>query len=210
MLDYFWQGGIVMYFILFVSIWAMTVAAERIYHIHRARTDHRKLLADVKDLLADDLVYKAIARCDADRGPVAHVLKAIIKNKDLDSDTMRDAVDVAGLEELPRLDRRVSILATLANVSTLLGLLGTILGMIITFRAIAESSAGLVNVHVLSVGIWQAMLTTAFGLFVAIPTTLIHAYITGEIRKFAIAMEHSAAELVHFLEHQPQRHTDAI
>ncbi len=208
--DYYRQGGPVMHLILLVSIVAMTIALERIYHFRRARTDHRKLLSDVKELLADDLVYKAIARCDADHGPVAHCLKTVIKNKDRDSDTISDAIDAAGLEEIPRLDRRVGVLATLANVATMLGLLGTIQGMIMTFAAIASTPTGLVNVKVLADGIWQAMITTAFGLYVAIPTTLAHAFVSGEIKKFAIAMEHSAAELVHFLEHQPSKESDAV
>lgn len=208
-MDFYIKGGPVMHLILAVSIGALSIALERIYHMRRARTDHRKLLADVKELVGEDLVYKAIARCDSDHGPVAHVLKTVIKNKDRDSDTIRDAVDAAGLEELPRLDRRVAVLATLANVATLLGLLGTIQGMINTFAAIAASETGLVNVQLLADGIWQAMITTAFGLYVAIPTTLVHAFIIGEIRKFTVAMEHTAAELVHFIEHQPRK-DDAV
>lgn len=205
LLQYMYKGGEVMWFILLVSLVAAAISIERIYHFRRARTDYRKLLADVKDLLADDLVYKAMARCDEDHGPVAHVLKAVLKNKDKDSDTIRDAVEMAGLEEIPRLERRMYMLGTFANVATLLGLLGTIQGMIITFAAIAETTTGIVNVHILSSGIWTAMLTTFFGLAVAIPVTLIHAYLTVQIKHHAIAMEHSAAELVHFLEHRPSK-----
>jgi biopolymer transport protein ExbB len=200
-----YKGGEVMWIILLVSLVAAAISIERVYHFRRARTDYRKLLADVKDLLADDLVYKAMARCDEDHGPVAHVLKSVLKNKDKDSDTIRDAVEMAGLEEIPRLERRMHMLGTLANVATLLGLLGTIQGMIITFASIAETTTGIVNVHILSSGIWTAMLTTFFGLSVAIPVTVIHAWLSGQIKHYAIAMEHSAAELVHFLEHRPPK-----
>lgn len=204
-LDYYSRGGFVMHFILGVSIIALAVSMERFYNFRRAKTDHRKLLADIKDLLADDLVYKAMARCDEDRGPVAHVLKAVLKNVNRDSDTIRDAIDQAGLEEIPRLERRMHMLGVLPNIATLLGLLGTILGMIQTFADIARSTTGVVNVHLLADGIWTAMLTTFFGLAVAIPTTIAHAWLTGRVRGFAVAMEHSAAELVHFLEHRPRR-----
>jgi biopolymer transport protein ExbB len=210
LVEYMMKGGPVMWLIFLTSLVAAAISIERFYHYRRAQTDHRKLLADVKELLADDLIYKAMARCDEDHGPVAHVLKAVLKNKDRDSETIRDAVDVAGLEEVPRLERRNYALGTLANVATLLGLLGTILGMIITFAAIAETQTGIVNVHVLASGIWTAMLTTAFGLMVAIPTTLMHAWLTNEVKKFAIAMEHSAAELVHFIEHRPGKSADEI
>ncbi len=203
--DYYFRGGFVMHFILLCSIFAAAISIERLYHYRRARTDHRKLLADIKALLAEELIYKAMARCDEDRGPVAHVLKAILKNKDRDADTVRDAVDQASLEELPRLERRMHILGVIPNVSTLLGLLGTIQGMIMTFAAIAATTTGVVNVHILANGIWTAMLTTFFGLAVAIPVTIVHTYLTSEIRKFAIAMEHSSAELVHYLQHQPSR-----
>lgn len=208
--EYMAKGGPVMWLIFITSLFAVAISIERLYHYRRAGTDHRKLLAEVKELLAEDLIYKAMARCDEDRGPVAHVLKAVLKNKDRDSETIRDAVDVAGLEELPRLERRNYALGTLANVATLLGLLGTILGMIITFSAIAETGTGIVNVRILADGIWTAMLTTAFGLMVAIPTTLIHAWLTNEVKKFAIAMEHSAAELVHFIEHRPVKSANEI
>ncbi|HBW46536.1 TPA: MotA/TolQ/ExbB proton channel family protein [bacterium] len=201
--EYYTRGGFVMHFILFSSVVAAAISIERLYHFRRAKTDHRRLLADIKTLLADELVYKAMARCDEDKGPVAHVLKTVLKNMDKDSETIRDAVDVAGLEEIPRLERHLYALATIANVATLLGLLGTILGMIVTFSAIAATTTGVVNVHVLSNGIWQAMLTTAFGLMVAIPTTLVHAYLNNEVKKFSIAMEHSSAELVHYLQHRP-------
>lgn len=207
---YYLRGGFVMHFILLVSIIALAVTLERLYNFRRAATDHRKLLADVKDLLADDLVYKAMARCDEDRGPIAHVLKSILKNINRDSDTIRDGVDQAGLEELPRLERRMHMMGVLPNVATLLGLLGTIQGMIQTFASIAATTTGVVNVHLLADGIWTAMLTTFFGLAVAIPTTVSHAWLSGRIKQFAIAMEHSAAELIHFLEHRPRRDGDEV
>lgn len=210
LLQYYIKGGIVMHPILLVSIAALAIAIERLYHFHRARSDYRKLLADIKDLLADDFVYKAMARCDEDHGPVAHILKVILQNKDRDPETVQDAIDEAALEEIPRLERRVNWLGVFANVATLLGLLGTIMGMVITFSDIASSTSGLVNVHILANGIWQAMLTTAFGLIVAIPTTLVHAYLSSEIKKFTVAMEHSAAELVHFLQNQHLRKPDEV
>lgn len=204
------RGGFVMWVILLVSIVALAITLERLWHFSRAKTDYRRLLADVKDLLVEELIFKAMARCDEDKGPVAHILKTVLKNKDRPSETIRDALDAAVLEEVPRLERRVGSLATIANVATLLGLLGTIIGMIVTFSAIAEDMTGLVNVNLLAGGIWQAMLTTAFGLSVAIPTTIAHAYFINEIKKFMIGMEHSAAELIHFLEHQPQSEADAL
>lgn len=206
---YFERGGFVMYLILFVSIVALAIAIERMYHFFRARSDHRKLLSDIKELLVEDFVYKAMARCDEDKGPVAHVLKAVLKNKDRDKDTVQDAIDAAALEEIPRLERRIAWLGALANVATLLGLFGTIQGMILTFAAIAEQPGGAVNVKILADGIWTAMLTTFYGLAVAIPTTLVYTHLTQEIKKFVIAMEHTAAELVHFLRHQPQKEADA-
>lgn len=208
--DYYMRGGFVMHFILIVSIFAVAIGLERLYNFRRARTNHSKLLADIKELLADDLVYKAMARCDEDHGPVAHVLKTILKNINRDSDTIRDSIDTAGLEELPRLERRMHMLGTLPNIATLLGLLGTIQGMILTFAAIAATTTGIVNVHILANGIWTAMLTTFFGLAVAIPTTVVHAYLTGQVKQFAIAMEHTAAELVHFLEHRPRSEDNEI
>lgn len=201
--EYYARGGFVMHLILVTSIIAAAIAIERVYHFRRARKNYRGLIDEIKMCLADDLIYKAMSKCDEVKGPVAQVLKVVLKNMDKDGDTIRDAVDAVGLEEIPRLERHLYALAIIANVATLLGLLGTILGMIKTFASIAATTTGIVNVHILADGIWTAMLTTAFGLMVAIPTTIVHAYLNNEVRKFSIAMERSSAELVHYLQHRP-------
>lgn len=201
LLEYFHRGGWVMYPILVCSIVSMWISIERAYHFRRARADSRRLLNDIKEFLAEDLVYKAMARCDETPGPVAHVLKAIVKNKEKEISVVRDAAEAAMLEEIPRLERRLPTLQSIANISTLLGLLGTILGIIQTFQVIAAEPTGRVNIQLLAEGIWVAVLTTAFGLIVAIPTTIFYGDLSSRVRRFAIEVEQASNELVHFIQH---------
>lgn len=200
--DYFVKGGICMPFILLCSVVAIWISVERAYHFRRAKSDSRRLLNDVKEFLSEDLVYKAMARCDETPGPVAHVLKAIIKNKEKEIGVVRDAAEAAALEEIPRLERRLPALGVIPNLSTLLGLLGTILGIIKTFQVISAEASGRVNIQALTGGLWEATITTAFGLMVAVPVTVFYTDLAARVRTFAIEVEQASNELIHFLQHR--------
>ena len=121
--------------------------------------------------------------------------------KEREGKEIKEAVEDAALHEIPRMERNISILATIAHISTLLGLLGTVIGMIEVFQKIQEKSAALspVTPADLSAGIWQALIATAAGLIVAIPTITAYNYFVSRVNNFILQMEISATDLVNIL-----------
>lgn len=199
------KGGPIVYLIGLVSLVALTVAFERLWHYQRATADVRALLDEVRVLLSDGFLHQALAKCDETPGPAAKVVRTVLKNHQKDPASIRYAVDTVLLEETSRLRRRLTFLPVLAQVATLLGLLGTILGMIVTFHAIAREATGVVNVHILSTGIWQALITTAAGLTVAIPTILVYEFLHNKVRRFVTEAEQAASLLLPTVQHAAAR-----
>src|SRR4051794_2623935 len=162
------NGGPVLYLILFSSAVAVVVFIERFLHCHRAQINSIEFLNGVRTVLKRDNVVEALSICDATPGPVPRLVKTAILNRDHGRERMREALEEAGLAEVPRLEEKLNLLATIAQLAPLLGLLGTVLGFIRTFSLM--QNAGL-NAHVgqLSTGIWEALVCAAAGLAVAIP-----------------------------------------
>src|SRR5881275_293365 len=162
------DGGLVLWIILFSSAVAVVVFIERFLHCHRAQINSTEFLNGVRTVLKRENVVEALSICDATPGPVARLVKTAILNRDNGRERVREALEEAGLAEVPRLEEKLNLLATIAQLAPLLGLLGTVLGFIKTFSGM--EGAGL-NAHVgqLSNGIWKALICAAAGLAVAIP-----------------------------------------
>lgn len=197
-----WFGYLDMALILFCSVAALAYVIDRLYHFSRIKLESRRFLQELKDLLREEQVYQAMARCDESPGPVAAACKTVIKNIDKDKVTMQDAVEATALYEIPRLQKHLNKLSTIANIAPLLGLLGTVVGMIQAFQRIQMNETGSVNANALAGGIWVALLTTAFGLTVAIPSIVAYNYFQSRAKKHAVDMERSTTELMHFIEHR--------
>src|SRR6266536_1753568 len=155
------HGGAVLYLILLVSAVAVVVFIERFLHCHRAQINSTEFLNGVRTVLKRDNVVESLSICDATPGPVAHLVKSAILNRDNGRERVREAIEDAGLTEVPRLEEKLSLLATIAQLAPLLGLLGTVLGFIEVFAKLSE--AGLqANVGLLAgggaggggVGVW--------------------------------------------------------
>src|SRR5271166_2142919 len=127
------QGGPMLWVILFASAAAITVFIERVLHYHRAQINSAEFLNGVRTVLKRDNVVEAISICDATPGPVARLVKTAILSRDFGRDRVRESLEEAGLAEVPRLEEKLSLLATIAQLAPLLGLLGTVLGFIDTF-----------------------------------------------------------------------------
>ena len=199
--DLFQKGGPVMYPIVFCSIVALAVVIDRIYHLRRARVDTEKFVESISGALRRNRVVEAIDMCEQTPGPVAHILKAGLLKHDRPRQEVRDAIEDAGLFEIPRLEKYLNVLGTVAHVSPLLGLLGTVTGMVSAFQIIQEkaSNLGPVNPGDLAAGIWEALLTTVFGLCVAIPSVVAYNWLRTWVNRFVLDMERSATELVNVL-----------
>ncbi len=195
------KGGPVMYPIIFCSVLSLAVVLERIYHLYRAKIDTREFMDQIANILRRNRIKEAIQTCDATPGPIAHILKAGIMKHGRPKQEIKEAIEDAALHEIPRLERNLGILATVAHIAPLLGLLGTVTGMVRCFQMISEKSASFnsVNPTDLAGGIWEALLTTVAGLVVAIPTFVAYNYLVSRVDGFVLDMERSATELVNLL-----------
>lgn len=196
------NGGPVLWLILFISAVAVVVFTERFLHYHRAQINSLEFLNGVRTVLKRDNVVEALSICDATPGPVARLVKTAILNRDHGRERVREALEEAGLAEVPRLEEKLNLLATIAQLSPLLGLLGTVLGFIQTFMRI--QSAGLhAQVGDLSNGIWQALICAAAGLAVAIPAHAGYNYLVSRVNSIVLDMERAATEIVNIVTETP-------
>ena len=192
------NGGPVIWLILLAAATAIVVFIERALYCHRSQINSAEFLNGVRTVLKRNNVVEAISICDATPGPVAHIVKAAILSREHGRDRVREAVEEAGLTEVPLLEEKLNLLATIAQIAPLLGLLGTIIGFIRVFSRIQE--AGLyANINTLSHGIWEALICAASGIAVAIPVHAGYNYLVSRINKIILDMERAAGEVVNIV-----------
>jgi biopolymer transport protein ExbB len=192
------QGGPVIWLILLAAAIALATFIERVLYCHQSQINSAEFLNGVRTVLKRDNVVEAIAICDATPSPVARIVKTAILNRDRGRDRVREAVEEAGLTEVPRLEEKLNLLATIAQIAPLLGLLGTILGFMDIFSKVQE--AGLyAHLEQLSHGIWTALICAAAGIAVAIPVHAGYNYLVSRINKIVLDMERAAAEIVNIV-----------
>jgi biopolymer transport protein ExbB len=204
--EYFRQGGMFMYPLLFFSVLAATVAIERFIVFSKAKINVSDFLTKIrKALLVNRNVKEAIKICEQSKGPVASVMKAGLLRYGHSREDVEKTIENAALYELDRLEKRLGVLATTANVAPMLGFLGTVAGMIKSFATLAEQ--GLTNPAAVAVGISEALITTAAGLIIAIPAQLVYNWYTTKITRFVRDIETASNMLVEtFTEMDSQRH----
>ncbi len=191
----FSREGLVLWLLLLVSAVAVSVFIERFLHCHRAQINSTEFLNGVRTVLRRNNVVEALSICEATPGPVARLVRTAILNREHGRERVREALEEAGLVEVPRLEEKLSLLATIAQLAPLLGLLGTMLGFIRTFQDMHEAG---VYAHVgdLTTGVWQALVCAAAGLAVAIPAHAGHNYLVNRVNSIVLDMERAATEIV--------------
>ncbi len=194
----FAQGGPVMWLLVLLGLAALVVFIERALFLHRGQIRSTEFLNGIKNLLQKDRLMEALTLCEETPGPVAKLVKAGLRHAGEDEQAMRFAVQEAALAELPVLERRISALAAIAQIAPLFGLLGTLLGMIRTFW-LFNQSGNYATPAVLAGGMWEALLTAAAGLVVAIPAHLGRHFLAGRVRALVQDMEWAGNELMRFL-----------
>jgi len=192
------RGGILMWPIMACSVIALAITIERFFTLRRASIDTREFMDTMRQVLRQNRIQEAIEVCDENDSPVARIMKAGLLKSNRSKDDIREAIEDAGHLEIPRLERYLSALATCANIAPLLGLLGTVQGMIKAFAQI-QYKRGQVNPSDLAEGISNALVTTAAGLTVAIPILVVYNYFVTRVDNMVIEMEISSAELVELL-----------
>ncbi len=192
------DGGPMIWFIIAASAIGIVVFIERLLHYHRAQINSTEFIHGVRNVLKRDNVVEALAICDATPGPVPRLVKVAILNRDKGRESVREALEDAGFLEVPRLEEKLNLLATIAQISPLMGLLGTALGFIQIFKQI--EAAGLqAHVGQLSSGVWQALICTAAGLAVAIPAYAAYNFLVGRVNSIVLDMEQVSTEILNLV-----------
>jgi biopolymer transport protein ExbB len=192
------NGGLMLWVILLVSAVGVAVFIERFLHCHRAQINSTEFLNGVRTVLKRDNIVEALSICDATPGPVARLVKTAIVNRDHGRERVREALEEAGLVEVPRLEEKLNLLATIAQLAPLLGLLGTVLGFIKTFSYM-QSQGLYAHLSDLSTGIWQALICTAAGLAVAIPAHAGYNYLVSRVNSIVLDMERASTDIVNIV-----------
>ena len=195
------NGGPVIWLILIAAAVGLVVFIERVLYCHRSQINSAEFLNGVRNVLKRDNVVEAISICDATPGPVARLVKTAILNRDRGRERVREAVEEAGLTEVPQLEERLNLLATIAQLAPLLGLLGTILGFIRVFTQLQSEGlyAHVSGPNSLAAGIWEALICAAAGIAVAIPIHAGYNYLVSRINKIVLDMERAAGEIVNIV-----------
>ena len=195
------KGGPVMYPIVLCSIIAFGIILERLYYLRKIRIDTVAFMHNIEGALKRNKIAEAVKICEDTQGPITRIVKAGLLKYDRPRQEIREAIEDAGHQEVPRLERHIKILATIAHISPLLGLLGTVAGMVKAFQVIQVKTVALnpVSAGDLAGGVWQALLTTAAGLIVAISVIAAYHYLAARVQDFVLEMERSATELINIL-----------
>ena len=194
--DFFRNGGPFMYVILGTAVAIIAVAAERFWVIARAASvNSAKFTRDVAQRVAKGDVTGAADLCRRVKSPVGAVAHAIVARNDNNEERLQSAADGAATIVLPPLSRRLPYLNMLANVATLLGLLGTIFGLTTAFSAVGAADPAQRSAF-LAVGISQALNTTAFGLIVAVPTLLIHSFLVSKVEGIVENIDEASVRII--------------
>jgi biopolymer transport protein ExbB len=195
-------GGPVMWLILLAAATAAAVFVERALYCHRSQINSAEFLNGVRTVLKRGNIVEAISICDATPGPVARLVKSAILHREQGRDRVREAVEEAGLVEVPLLEEKLNLLATIAQISPLLGLFGTIIGFIRIFMEMQHDGP---YVHMtgdmtsFTAGIWTSLICAAGGIAVAIPAHAAYNYLVSRVNKIVLDMERAAAEIVNIV-----------
>ena len=186
-----------MWVLLALALGGLMLCVERGLFLHRGQIRAKAFVEGLKNILAKRRLVEALTVCEETPGPVAAVVKAALLHAEDSADAMRFHVQEAAVIELPGIERRLGSIAAIAQVAPLVGLLGTILGMITTF--VAFEKGDYVTASALKTGMWQALLSTAGGLGLAIPAHLAHHFLSGRVRAIVRDVEWSANEIMKYL-----------
>lgn len=202
MLELIVLGGPVMVPLLISSVLALAISLERIWYFYRTRVDSDDLMEEIKLALQQGKVLEAVQIAKRTPGQVAAVLAAGIAYHDRSREEVKERLEEVGREELFNMERRLGTLETITTIAPLLGLLGTVTGIIRTFQVLGSSGGFVQSPAEISAGIAEALLTTAAGLVVAIPTLAVHNWIVNTIDRRVADMNRRAGELLDVLEHE--------
>jgi len=196
--EFLQKGGPLMWPLLLCSVVAVAVFLERAFYLHRATIRVGELLRGLSNLLALGNVAEAAQECASTPGPAARVMRSVLLKHDLPRAELRDIAQDAGQLEVPKLERNLGLLVTVIYLAPLIGLLGTVVGLIEAFTVVGAQGSYATSAEI-GAGIYQSLLTTAGGLAVCIPTFLGYQYLSARVNEIMHDMERAGIEVVNLL-----------
>jgi len=194
MMNFLLQGGFFMWPILLCSIVSLTVILERFLFFRKTRLRSKNLPERTLALMNAKKTSEAIVLCEVEASFLGRFLSVGLKVADRSEDEKQKILRRAGSRELETGEKYLRVLSVIGSTATLLGLLGTVTGMVQTFKTI-EGAGGMADVTVLAGGIWEALLTTVFGLCVAIPTVICFHYFESVVDGRSVQMKNAASDV---------------
>jgi biopolymer transport protein ExbB len=195
--DLIQSGGVLVWLIILCSVVSMAIIIERFWMLKKSAVTPFGLMDEVEKLFDDEEIDASKVADIRRSSPLGRIMAAGLVNIDQHRVVMKEAVEEAGRHVIHDLEKYLNTLGTMAAITPLLGLLGTVIGMIDVFAAI--TSAGVGNPTVLAGGISQALITTAAGLSVGIPSLMFHRYFRGKVNELAVEMEQEALRFLEFV-----------
>lgn len=195
MLQLITDGGVVMFIILGISVIAAVIIVERLLFFAKIRVDEDQMMTRLKATLEKQHFDEAISICENNPSPITNLMRVGIDHRHYDAKTIRDAIMDAANLEVPKMERFLSALGTIANIAPLLGLLGTVIGNIDAFGVLGNfGSVG--DPGLLAKGISKALVTTAAGIIVSIPAIIFYNYLVSKVNHIIIRLENKVNDLV--------------
>lgn len=195
------KGGPLMWLIFMCSLASLAVIMDKIFYLLSIPSDSQPFKSKVFDLIKQNRMKDAVVLCEQSPLPVAKIIKSAVMKFGSSREILKEEMDASGHWEVFLLERNLSVLLTVSHLAPLLGLLGTVIGMTNSFYIIQSRAAALnpVTQGDIAGGVWQALLTTVFGLMVAVSTTLAYNLFVVRINRFVNEMERTASELINLL-----------
>ena len=203
----FLRGGVVMWFILPLSIVGLGVVIDRYIVLRRARINVPAFMVRIRGMLKKKDISGAVSYCMEEKSPISNIVRKGLKKYNLGHERVKEAIENAGTQEVSKLEKGLPILASVAGIAPLLGFLGTVTGMISAFMTI-EDLQGAANPSDLAGGIWEALITTAFGLIVGIPALGFYNYFLSKVKKTVNDMEAVANDVIDVIQDQSSLASD--
>ncbi len=193
-----------MIFIGLCAVLAVVITVERFLFFFAVKKEYAVLIPALKDLFRKSKFDEAEALCDTASSPLAKLIKTSLESFRGGNQSVKEMAEYAASREIPRIERFIAALGTIANISTLLGLLGTVFGNIEAFGVLSASGMG--NPALLAGAIAEALITTAAGLIVAIPASIFYNYFVSRANHLITETESSAGELLLFIPEKREDH----
>ncbi|MBA3603603.1 MAG: MotA/TolQ/ExbB proton channel family protein [Parachlamydiaceae bacterium] len=197
--EYSSNWNIILIVIGFCSILSFTIFIERLIHLRRAEIDTNAFIMNLRKPIKEGHIVAAIQLCDETGGTIANIVKAGLLRHNRGKEQIENAMEISGLNEIAHLEKNAKILSIIAHVAPLIGLLGTVLGFIQAFSEMRMS--GLVDISATRIGeaMEYALVTTAAGLVVAIPSVIGYNYIVSKVEGFVLEMQTASQEIIELL-----------